>query len=106
MLHASTVASLVAQPVPLQDFVRLAAVPHVNDTITAKNSDRTKTLTVSQLAGLDCSRYGGPDDPSEMVYWRDIPQDQTFQSPFRRDAQQQTQYMTFEPDGGGWNNIR
>jgi hypothetical protein len=57
-----------------------------------------------RVAGLSCGRYGGPSDDvaSEMVYWRDIRSDESYSSPL---AVQDT-YLTFEPDEGGWNNIR
>mmetsp|Transcript_775 Transcript_775/g.1319 ORF Transcript_775/g.1319 Transcript_775/m.1319 type:complete len:544 (+) Transcript_775:274-1905(+) len=64
------------------------------------------------LGGLKCESYGGPDDEiavKEMVYWSDIPSDSKFVSPFKLNNNAKggtTQYMTFEPDGGGWNNIR
>jgi hypothetical protein len=65
------------------------------------------------LAGLNCEAYGGPseDIAKEMVYWSDIPSDSKFVSPFYQgnsgyDDKAHVQYMTFEPDGGGWNNIR
>lgn len=65
------------------------------------------------IGGLSCSAYGGPDDESltkEMIYWSDIKSDAEYVSPFKKhnDAKKgsATQYMTFEPDGGGWNNIR
>ena len=61
------------------------------------------------LVGLDCVRHGGPDDTSEFVYWQDIPQDSQHISPFHRKRKGHTdreQYLTFEPDNGGWNNIR
>lgn len=56
------------------------------------------------LAGLDCTAYGGPsnDKAAEMVYWSDIPSDNAHVSPFYVP----NTFMTFEPDGGGWNNIR
>ncbi|GKY92828.1 hypothetical protein MPSEU_000252300 [Mayamaea pseudoterrestris] len=61
----------------------------------------------NQLAGLSCRKYGGPPDAEakEMVYWRDIPADSQHLSPFRRNGGS-VQYLTFEPDFGGWNNIR
>jgi hypothetical protein len=60
-------------------------------------------------AGLDCSDYGGPFDPSEsadLVYWRDIPTDASFTSPFYNAQAQEattgsiwrTKYLTFEMD--------
>ncbi|CAB9502629.1 GDP-fucose protein O-fucosyltransferase [Seminavis robusta] len=62
--------------------------------------------TGHDLAGLKCDAYGGPstDVAQEMVYWEDIPSDASFVSPFKR--KDKTQYLTFEPDDGGWNNIR
>jgi GDP-fucose protein O-fucosyltransferase len=36
----------------------------------------------------------------------EIPSDSHYQSPFHVRADQEEQFMTFEPDGGGWNNIR
>lgn len=77
----------------------------------------------SELAGLRCEDHGGPSDPSlaaEMVYWEDIPADSEWISPFHPIRTSSTQgqggvsggqqweekYLTFEPDKGGWNNIR
>jgi len=59
------------------------------------------------LAGLDCTPHGGPDNEkaAEMVFWEDIESDSKYKSPFLRDDGP-TQYLTFEPDHGGWNNIR
>lgn len=56
------------------------------------------------IAGLSCKDHGGPDDESasEMVFWSDIPSDSTYKSPFYDPEK----YLTFEPDIGGWNNIR
>jgi hypothetical protein len=65
-----------------------------------------------EIAGLSCKIYGGPDDEfaqKEMVYWRDIASDSLYESPFRKDHKmndEEPKYLTFEPDGGGWNNIR
>jgi len=36
-----------------------------------------------------------------MVYWEDIPSDSKHISPFKRKSGP-TQYLTFEPDQGGW----
>mmetsp|Transcript_46732 Transcript_46732/g.69496 ORF Transcript_46732/g.69496 Transcript_46732/m.69496 type:complete len:638 (-) Transcript_46732:245-2158(-) len=66
-------------------------------------------VTKSKLAGLTCDQYGGPDRQAaqELVYWNDIPQDQLYVSPLQATSSQDgPKYMTFEPDGGGWNNIR
>jgi len=64
-----------------------------------------------RMAELDCKAYGGPssDAAQEIVYWQDIPSDSLYVSPFSRTNRQnkaQREYLTFEPDGGGWNNIR
>ena len=59
------------------------------------------------LATLSCEAHGGPstEEAQEMVYWHDIPSDTKYRSPlFRQDGVER--YLTFEPDGGGWNNIR
>jgi hypothetical protein len=63
------------------------------------------------VAGLQCHDHGGPTDSlaaEEMVYWRDIPKDATFASPFRSTTSSlaRNQYLTFEPDQAGWNNVR
>ena len=69
---------------------------------------------------LNCEPYGGPSEElaKEMIYWKDIPSDANYQSPFLKKKSdsgnhQQSQgqhqdelFLTFEPDGGGWNNIR
>jgi len=60
-----------------------------------------------RIAGLNCDKYGGPSEEfaAEMVYWEDIPTDATFVSPFASYGKS-PKYLTFEPDEGGWNNIR
>jgi hypothetical protein len=61
-----------------------------------------------KLAGLRCAEeYGGPDDAyaeTEMAFWSDIPSDACYKSPFMDDDVER--YLAFEPDHGGWNNIR
>jgi hypothetical protein len=59
-----------------------------------------------KIAGLNCDRFGGPSEEitSEMVYWRDIPSDAAFVSPYKTEGEKK--YLTFEPDEGGFNNIR
>jgi GDP-fucose protein O-fucosyltransferase len=55
---------------------------------------------------LNCDQYGSPsaDIPQEMVYWKELPYDQTIiSSPLRHP--QEEQFITFEIDGG-WNNVR
>lgn len=61
----------------------------------------------SSLAGLNCAKWGGPSEEQaqEMVYWKDIPSDAQFVSHFH-DFNGPTQYMTFETDHAGFNNVR
>ena len=46
-------------------------------------------------------------DVDQLAYWNEPQgqQDIEFQSPFIKPAEK-TKYITFEPDRGGWNNIR
>lgn len=70
-----------------------------------------------RVAGLSCPTYPGMNDAvyqhvqEEMTYWHDIPGDSLTTSPYQcvsRTSSQTTKkkYLTFEPDEGGWNNIR
>ena len=81
----------------------------------ASNIQKQQQLDVSnsagnehQVAGLKCQeKYGGPDDEfaeSEMAFWSDIPSDASYKSPFLDEREER--FLTFEPDHGGWNNIR
>lgn len=59
-----------------------------------------------KVAGLDCAAHGGPANASEMVYWKEILQDNDYISPYFTSGEENEKYMTFEPDEGGFNNIR
>ena len=87
---------------------RFAAASNKNDigsdvSISANNGEGADD---HPLAGLDCAPHGGPDNQAaaEMVFWEDIESDSRYKSPFFREDGP-TQYLTFEPDHGGWNNI-
>jgi len=62
----------------------------------------------SKIASLSCEIHGGPpaEAAQEMVYWSDVPSDSLYVSPFKHkqkgNPNYRRQYMTFEPDGGGW----
>ena len=82
------------------------AVDHGDD---SENNINVKELGGdSEIAKLSCAKHGGPPDEfaQEMVYWSDIPSDSKYVSPLKVQTAGQKRYMTFEPDGGGWNNIR
>ncbi len=80
------------------------------DSSDAEKNDKP----VHNIANLSCEAYGGPsnEDAEEMVYWEDIPKDALHMSPFHPHNKITdvttpiTQFLTFEPDAGGWNNIR
>jgi GDP-fucose protein O-fucosyltransferase len=69
-----------------------------------------------RVAGLSCPPFhkGIPLDPSileSMIYWRDIPSDELYTSPLAQSLQElypdlPEQYITFELDEGGFNNVR
>ena len=62
----------------------------------------------------DCSRFGGPEDPSFMEYWRTSSSSSSSSSlpigeqppPEIRLPSHENKFVTFELDEGGWNNIR
>ena len=66
------------------------------------------------VAHLSCHDHGGPSDEKivdEMVFWSDVPSDADYLSPMHPSVDPRTdssveRYLTFEPDHGGWNNIR
>lgn len=64
-----------------------------NDQSTGGNGEPHK------LAGLKCQeKYGGPDDEyaeKEMVFWSDIPSDESYKSPFMHSDEEK--FLTFEP---------
>jgi hypothetical protein len=99
--------------------VNISAEPNVDKPMKAEKTitkNASKIQSTSQhkvmaegqehhpIAGLSCADHGGPDDESvsEMIFWSDIPSDSDYKSPFYDNDK----YITFEPDGGGWNNIR
>jgi GDP-fucose protein O-fucosyltransferase len=62
-----------------------------------------------RLDTLDCAVHGGPEtfgESQEMVYWQTIPQDHLYKSKFYDEYESPRRFLTFELDGGGFNNIR
>ena len=66
------------------------------------------------VAHLNCADHGGPTNQkiiNEMVFWSDIPSDASYLSPMHPLNDPHTpddteRFLTFEPNHGGWNNIR
>jgi len=66
------------------------------------------------VAHLSCADHGGPNNQQiieEMVFWSDIPSDSSYLSPMHplndpHTPNDMERFLTFEPDSGGWNNIR
>ena len=99
-----------AREISLADATDYERQVEARDDIGDNAQDGTTANAASDghtLAGLSCTKYGGPTDEvaKEMVYWSDITSDSQFVSPFKKEGEGETKYMTFEPDGGGWNNI-
>ena len=92
------------------DAILKGSVVDINppDNQQRQQSDSDSDSTEHKLAGLKCQeKYGGPDDgfaEREMAFWSDIPSDALYKSPFLEEGEER--FLTFEPDHGGWNNIR
>ena len=73
-----------------------------------KSNTRDTSDRFMELAILECEAYGGPskDAAQEMVYWQEISSDSSYVPPFFKQKGTEKKFLTFEPDGGGWNNIR
>jgi hypothetical protein len=49
----------------------------------------------------------GKQIDSEVIYWKVVPGDKTYESPITpHHGQHHDRYLTFEYDQGGWNNVR
>ncbi len=111
--HATGNSSLSThlQSAKLRNHVQVSVKKNEKESMNSKSSDGSgekKRMAanhdnvVHPVAGLRCEEHGGPSpkDAQEMVYWRDIPEDNGWTSPFRN--QNVRQYLTFVPDAGGW----
>ena len=83
-------------------------LPHLQHQQQRQQYEGNDIDSLQHRAHLSCEKHGGPEDEyaQEMVYWSDIPSDTRYVSPFHSKKGQHRRYLTFEPDGGGWNNIR
>ncbi|KAL7480764.1 hypothetical protein ACHAW6_006426 [Cyclotella cf. meneghiniana] len=88
-----------------------ATTNSAKDKINDNNKNNHKIINFSDsihpVAHLSCTDHGGPSDPKivdEMIFWSDIPSDASYVSPMYEEGNDK--YLTFEPDHGGWNNIR
>lgn len=108
--HATNArAARVALRQAMKDFRDHQSIEKLKRTVkNTKTSNHDDNDPLMELATLDCKAYGGPSKEAvqEMVYWQDIPSDSAYAPPFFEINQGQRKYLTFEPDGGGWNNIR
>ncbi|KAL7578105.1 hypothetical protein ACA910_015036 [Epithemia clementina (nom. ined.)] len=82
-----------------------------HETNATATSQKKTTTTINNkkknVGQLTCQEYGGPmewEATQEMVYWQDISEDETYESSFY--DPEQPKFLTFEPDRGGFNNIR
>jgi hypothetical protein len=57
-----------------------------------------------RIQALTCNDNAIAEEAQAMVYWQHIPSDAAYQSPFYEPDV--TRYLTFEPDEGGFNNVR
>lgn len=75
-------------------------------------TERNPNSGEHSVAGLSCQMHGGPTSEeaiNEMIYWYNIPSDTNYYLQLlqqHQDTTEEERYLTFEPDEGGWNNIR
>jgi hypothetical protein len=79
---------------------------HIDALVSNLHQGRGPLPSDLRVASLSCAQFGGPSPEiaQEMVYWQDIASDNKYKSPFLEPNV--TRYMTFEPDTGGFNNLR
>lgn len=65
-----------------------------------KATAKKDASALSEIGELICDDHGGPSKElaAEMIYWKDIPSDASWVSPFKKPNRRQ--FLTFEPDGG------
>ena len=90
--------------------------PHYDvELVGERGSKKNETLTDIETTpgvedgNLTCSHLGGPSRSiEEMVYWYKIASDAQYTSPlaYHKRSNISRQYLTFEVDEAGWNNVR
>lgn len=94
-----------------------AAFRTVENMFDTRNQFFNAQIAQSSNTGLQCGSHGGPRSDaeySELIYWREVPSDFSFTSPYYNAQIQESKaasfhrikYLTFEMDFSGWNNIR
>lgn len=108
ILHAENTPKIHEQDSDSSAFHQAMTSFVVGNVNNLEEAKKTVVDEKPKMATLSCKSHGGPSDEhaQEMVYWQDIPSDTHFVSPFRAKHGKEKRYLTFEPDGGGWNNIR
>ena len=118
--HSETASSQGVTPPPPE--IDVTKSPNNNVQVDTESKEDNNTLhnpiniadVPHPVAHLNCDDHGGPTDKQiidEMVFWSDIPSDSAYLSPMHPLMDPHTpndveRYLTFEPDHGGWNNIR
>jgi hypothetical protein len=67
-----------------------------------QGSSDTLTDATADTSLLNCEGHG-VKDAEHMVFWEHVEADQNYVNPF---SPKEEEFVTFEPDAGGWNNLR
>jgi hypothetical protein len=79
-------------------------VYHHNDNSQSSSSSSVPSEPDEKLGLLKCN---GQYIDSEVIYWKIVPGDDTYESPITpHHGQHHDRYLSYEYDEGGWNNIR
>jgi hypothetical protein len=78
-----------------------------NETLPITSAKEQDAPSYGLAKGLSCQKWGGPTDElaAEMVYWRNIPSDAKYSSPFFNPNANE-KYLFFDADPAGFNNKR
>lgn len=77
----------------------------------SSSSSRVKHDDMKQMGSTAAQRgllfCDGKQVDSEIIYWKRVPDDDTYESPITPHHKDHSEkYITFEYDHGGWNNVR